>query len=171
MDSNNSSSQFVILYLCEKGPMGNAPYSGPRLGDGPIADIWSTTVAYIWACTVFACRVNSILNVHHQACHTAWLTLSLCSLSFSMFHADKLGRAWEASLLFVGSEATTRIQSTFNILYPHERGLTPHFGLNFLPWSKSLWNTHALSLLSGHGYNLKQYVIDRFSWCWNAAQD
>ena len=39
MDSNNSSSQFVIRYLCEKGPMGNAPYSGPRLGDGPIADI------------------------------------------------------------------------------------------------------------------------------------
>ena len=39
MDSSNSSSQFAICYLREKGPMGSAPYSGPRLEDGPIADI------------------------------------------------------------------------------------------------------------------------------------
>ena len=45
---------------------------------------------------VFACRVNSILDLHHQACHSAWLALSL---SFSIFHADELGRAREASLL------------------------------------------------------------------------
>ena len=28
-----------VLYLCERGPMGGAPYTGPRLGDGPIIEV------------------------------------------------------------------------------------------------------------------------------------
>ena len=29
----------IIPYLREKGPMGNTPYIGPRLGDGPKLDV------------------------------------------------------------------------------------------------------------------------------------
>ena len=29
----------IIPYLHEKGPMGNTPYIGPRLGDGPKLDV------------------------------------------------------------------------------------------------------------------------------------
>ena len=28
-----------ILYPCERGPIGGAPYIGPRLGDGPIFEV------------------------------------------------------------------------------------------------------------------------------------
>ena len=31
--------RLAIPYLHEKGPMGGAPYIGPRLGDGPIFEV------------------------------------------------------------------------------------------------------------------------------------
>ena len=36
----------VITYPRERGPMGGAPYTGPRLGDGPIFEV-SCSIAYI----------------------------------------------------------------------------------------------------------------------------
>ena len=29
----------ILPYPCERGPMGGAPYIGPRLGDGPIFEV------------------------------------------------------------------------------------------------------------------------------------
>ena len=36
MGSGRASNGVIILYRRERGPMGSAPYIGPRLGDGPI---------------------------------------------------------------------------------------------------------------------------------------
>ena len=41
MSSMNSSigTHILIPYPRERGPMGGAPYIGPRLGDGPIFEV------------------------------------------------------------------------------------------------------------------------------------
>ena len=40
------SATKIIPYLRERGPMGDAPYIGPRLGDGPIFEV---SVSHLYA--------------------------------------------------------------------------------------------------------------------------
>ena len=39
MGSGKASNGMIILYDRERGPMGSAPYIGPRRGDGPIFEV------------------------------------------------------------------------------------------------------------------------------------
>ena len=38
-DHKNFSHENLVPYPRKRGPMGGAPYFGPRLGDGPIFDV------------------------------------------------------------------------------------------------------------------------------------
>ena len=48
----------LVLYLRESGPMGGAPYFGPRLGDGPIFEVSVSQFKVALKCVGVSVRIG-----------------------------------------------------------------------------------------------------------------
>ena len=69
--------QARVLYPLERGPMGGAPYIGPRLGDGPTFEV-SVSRLYVKECpgnlSTLACGCDTSLYVLEcSLIKSAWL--------------------------------------------------------------------------------------------------